>query len=144
MKTQSYENHSRFVPAFHFVTSGLIVVLLGFSIINCCNVIRTDTNMYAGVMPIITAAILLLLFWYSRKFAVAVQDRAIRAEENFRHFILTGKPLDSRLTMGQIIALRFAGDDEYLALMHRAINENLKGGDIKKAIKNWRADNYRC
>ncbi len=48
----------------------------------------------------------------------------IRAEENFRHFILTGKPLDSRLDMKQIIALRFAEDDEFPELCQKALSEN--------------------
>jgi hypothetical protein len=95
-------------------------------------------------MPLLVAVTLVMLFWYSRTFAVKVQDRAIRAEENFRHFIMTGKPLDSRLAMGQIISLRFADDAEYLELLQRAINENLKPADIKKAIKNWKADNHRA
>jgi hypothetical protein len=72
-----------------------------------------------------------------------VQNRAIRAEENLRHFAMTGKLLDPNLKMGQIVALRFASDEEYLALAKRAIEENLSRDDIKKAIKNWRADYHR-
>ena len=73
-----------------------------------------------------------------------VQDRAIHAEENMRHFLLTGKPLDPRLTWPQIIALRFAGDDEYLSLTEKAIAQQMRPDDIKKAIKNWRRDEHRC
>jgi hypothetical protein len=71
------------------------------------------------------------------------QDRAIRAEENFRHFILSGKPFDSSITTGQIIALRFAGDDEFLQLAQKAANENLSPKEIKMLVKNWRADYHR-
>jgi hypothetical protein len=56
---------------------------------------------------------------------------------------MTGKLLDSRLTIRQIIGLRFAGDDEFVALARRAADENLSADDIKKAVKNWRADYYR-
>ena len=61
-----------------------------------------------------------------------------------RHFVITGKTLDPRLTIGQIIALRFAPDEEYLELIQRTIAENLEPADIKKAIKNWKADHHRA
>ena len=70
-------------------------------------------------------------------------DRAIRAEENFRHFIATGKPFDSRLRMSQIIGLRFAGDNEFAALAKKAVDENLSQKQIKEAVTNWKTDNNR-
>ena len=73
-------------------------------------------------------------------FALKAQDRAIRAEENLRHFILTGKPLDGRLEPLQIVALRFAADDEFPGLAARAAEQSMKPDDIKKAVKYWRAD----
>jgi hypothetical protein len=94
-------------------------------------------------MLIVISLILGILFWYSRVFALKAQDRAIRAEENFRHFILTGKPLDNRLRMSQIVALRFASDEEFSLLAKKAIDENLSSREIKKSIKNWRADHNR-
>jgi hypothetical protein len=87
---------------------------------------------------------LISLFWYSRGFALRAQDRAIRAEENFRHYILTGKPLDSRLRMGQIIALRFASDAELPDLAKKAVEENMRSKEIKASIKNWRPDHHRA
>jgi len=151
---QNYSNHKRYVPAFHFVLSGMITILLIGAIINIVHMMCACRSgacssygcwcFYGSLRPLLVALCLLLLFWYARRFAVKAQDRAIHAEESLRYFIMTGKPLDPRLTWGQIIALRFAGDDEYLTLMERTINENLKPGDIKKAIKNWRADNHRC
>ena len=85
----------------------------------------------------------LFLFWYTRRFPVRAQDRIIRAEENLRYFILTGNQLDSRITMAQIIALRFAPDDEFVQLADRAANEQLRPEEIKKAIKQWKADHHR-
>jgi hypothetical protein len=76
-------------------------------------------------------------------FSLKAQDRAIRAEENFRHYILTGKPLDSRLTTRQIIGLRFASDEEFPALAVRAVEENLSEDEIKRLVKKWRPDYYR-
>ncbi len=153
MKEHNYSNHTRYVPGFHFLTGTLCLVIFVLAIINmvnqCCCGACTATGgccawLYSGVMPLLVSVTLLLLFWYSRAFSVKVQDRAIRGEENFRHYVMTGKPLDSRLTMGQIIALRFADDAEYLDLIQQAIKENMKPADIKKAIKKWRADHHRA
>ena len=148
MEAQNYSNHRRYVPGFHFFTSALAVILFAlagykiFQVITSGQWVFSDL-IYTGIVPLIIAIVLLLLFWYSRQFVTKVQDRAIRAEENLRHFIMTGKPLDHRLTLSQVVALRFAHDDEYLAMIQRAINENLSGEDIKKAIKTWRADHHR-
>ena len=69
-----------------------------------------------------------------------VQDRAIRAEESLRYFILTGKPFDKKLQMNQIIALRFASDEEFELLVQKAVTENLSSIQIKQLIQNWRPD----
>jgi purine nucleoside permease len=71
------------------------------------------------------------------------QDRAIRAEENFRHYMLTNKLMDGRLNLSQVIALRFASDEEFPALAQKAAAEKLPAKEIKKQIKNWRGDYYR-
>lgn len=93
---------------------------------------------------IFALALACIFFWiYSRSFALKAQDRAIRAEENLRHLALTGKPLDSRLRLGQVIALRFADDSEFVKLAQRAADEDIPAPEIKKAIQNWRADHHR-
>jgi len=79
----------------------------------------------------------------ARIFALKAQDRAIRAEENFRHFVISGKPLDPRLNVRQVIALRFASDAEFVALARRAADESMPADAIKRAVKNWREDTYR-
>jgi hypothetical protein len=76
-------------------------------------------------------------------YSLKVQDRVIRTEENFRHFVLTGKPLDPQLRIGQIVALRFASDAEFPELAKRASAEKLRSSEIKKAIQQWRPDTYR-
>ena len=141
MKEQNLKNHAQMVPLYHYVTTVLILAILIGSIVNLCH--STEATVYSA--SLITALTLVVTInWYlMRVFALKAQDRAIRAEESFRHFILTGKPHDSRLRIGQIIALRFASDDEFVALSQRAANENLSNSDIKKEIKNWRADFYR-
>jgi hypothetical protein len=89
------------------------------------------------------SVVLIIIYWYARAFALRAQDRAIRAEENFRHFILTGKQFDNRLRMSQIIALRFAPDDEFPELAKKAVEENLRSKEIKSAIQKWKADHNR-
>ena len=78
-----------------------------------------------------------------RTYALKVQDRAIRAEESLRYFMLTGKPLDSRLRLGQIIALRFASDEEFPELARQAVDKSMTGKQIKESISQWRADHHR-
>ncbi len=149
MGQQSYTNHRRFVPGFHFFTSLLAVIIFGLAAYKLVQSMISgqwlfSDIVYTGLLPVLIAVVLLLLFWYSRQFATKVQDRAIRAEENLRHFILTGKPFDHRLTMGQIVALRFAHDEEFVELCKKAADENLGPDAIKKAITNWRADHHRA
>ena len=81
--------------------------------------------------------------WFTRTFALKAQDRAIRAEENLRYYVLTGKLLPSSLRVGQIVALRFAPDAEFPALAEKAATNNLSGKEIKQSIQNWKADFYR-
>jgi len=148
MKEQSASKHSRYVPFFHFVTPlGLLALLIMAIMRLCCTCSGPQCSamlcMHEGMFELLITLVLIPIWWHERRFAVRNQDRIIYNEENFRHFVLTGKPLDLRLTRGQVIALRFASDDEYLALLDRAIKENLKPGDIKKAIKNWKPDHNR-
>ena len=142
MKEQNFDNHHRYVPGFHFITLPAILVLLIGAIINLCT--STKENLYSASLIVLIAVILGSVAWYLRTFALKAQDRAIRAEENLRHFILTGKPLPSGLRMGQIIALRFASDEEFAELAERAHHEKLSNKSIKQAIQNWRTDYHRA
>lgn len=144
MENQNYSNHRRYVPLYTFVLSALITLIVAGASWNFYRAynIHNSGRLTAGL--IFALAIVCIFFYiYARAFALRAQDRAIRAEENLRHFILTGKPLDGRLRMGQIIALRFADDSEFVALAERAANENIRADEIKKSIKNWRADHCR-
>jgi hypothetical protein len=86
---------------------------------------------------------MLLLFVFCRVFPLKAQDRAIRAEENLRHYVMTGKLLDARLTLKQIVGLRFASDGEFAALAKKAADEGLSQDAIKRAIQSWRPDHDR-
>ena len=141
MKNQDYKSHSKYVPGFHIVALLAIVVLIIGSFVNLSHSDRS--NLYSASLICLIALILGLLYWYIRSFPLKAQDRAIRAEESLRHFALTGKLLDSRLRLNQIIALRFAADDEFVSLAKKAADKGLSSGDIKREIRNWRADHHR-
>lgn len=142
-KPQNFANHARFVPAYHFVLAGLIALSLIGSLVNLYMSLGDHQRLYSASLIVVLELIAALLFWHCRVFPLKAQDRAIRAEENLRHFVLTGKLLDPRLGVRQIVALRFAPDDEFVALAVRAANENMESDAIKRAIRNWRADEYR-
>jgi len=141
MKSQDYKNHSRYVPGFHFLTAAAIILLLIGSIVNLFH--SEHSNLYSASLICLIAIILVLLWWWIRSFPLKAQDRAIRAEENLRHFALTGKLLDERLKINQVIALRFASDDEFAALAKTAADEGLSSDEIKRQIRDWKADHNR-
>ena len=144
MKQQNYANHARFVVGFHLVLSAML--LLG-TIASGVNIWIQKSEGFDILTPVLITLLFicgLFLFWFTRQFPIKAQDRAIRAEENLRHFMLTHKALDSRINLAQAIALRFAPDDEFVILAHRAANENLSADEIKKEIKAWRPDNHRA
>jgi hypothetical protein len=144
MAEQNYQNHTRYVPMFHYVLGTLLALTFIGSLVNLYQSMGDSTRIYSA--SLITALTLgvFILFYYSRAFALRAQDRAVRAEENLRHFALTGKLCDARLTMGQVIALRFAPDAEFVELARKAASENLTGDAIKKSVKNWRVDEHRA
>jgi hypothetical protein len=144
MEAQNYATHRRYVPLYHGVLFLLLVATFVGSFVNLYVSIGKHHGVYSASLITVLTFCGLIQAWYSRTFATTVQDRAIRAEENLRHFAMTGKLFDPRLKMGQIIALRFASDEEFLALTTRAVEEQLSREDIKKAIKIWRADHYRA
>jgi len=143
MPTQNYSNHRQFVPLFHGVLFFILVATLIGSVVNLYESFGDHERLYNASLIVVLVVTSLMLFFFCRIFALKAQDRAIRAEENLRHFVLTGQLLDPRLGIRQIIALRFAPDDEFVALAKRAASEQLAADAIKRAVQNWRADTYR-
>ncbi len=139
---QNYKNHGRYVKVYHFLLSFLILIGTIGATINFYHSLNND-NHYNSALLLILFMIAIILFWYVRQFPLKAQDRAIFAQENLRHFSLTGKLLPKELRGSQIIALRFASDEEFVALVDRTVAEKLSSNDIKSSIKNWRADFYR-
>ncbi|MEP7171702.1 MAG: DUF6526 family protein [Bacteroidota bacterium] len=143
MQTQNYSNHRRYVPLYHYIASGLIGAAFALSSFKLYKAITHKQFYFNAMVLLIISTALILIWFYSRAFALKAQNRAIRAEENFRHYLLTGKALDKKLNMRQIVALRFADDEEFPALAKKASDEHLKADEIKKAIKNWKEDSNR-
>ena len=141
MEQQNYKNHSRIVPGFHIVTYLAIIALIIGAFVNLVN--SSHDNLYSASLICLASLVLASLAIYVRLFALKAQDRAIRAEENFRHFMLTNRNMDNRLSLPQVIALRFASDEEFPALAQKAANEKLGVKQIKQQIKNWRGDYHR-
>ena len=143
MATQNFANHRQFVPMFHGVLFGILLLTLIGSCVNLSHNWGDHAVMYSASLIVVLVIASIMIALFARVFALKAQDRAIRAEENLRHFVLTGKLLDPRLEVGQIIALRFASDAEMPGLAAKAAQDGIKPADIKKSIKSWRPDFYR-
>jgi hypothetical protein len=145
---QTFANHTRWDPLFHFFVIpifaiGLIMTLIHFF----AHITEGDLreHVHAFLLILLALAFLILAF-KTRLYAIKVQDRVIRLEEQLRMMRLLPEPLRARipeLTEGQLCGLRFASDAELPKLVERALNEKLSRTDIKKSIQNWRPDYWR-
>lgn len=140
-KPQTYANHSRFDPWYHFFLAPIALIIFIASIVH---LVRHPHPW--SVVHVVLAFALFMLVFKVRTYPLKVQDRVIRLEERLRLATLLPEPLRARigeLDVPQLIALRFASDAEIPALVERALNEKLTQKQIKQAIQNWRADNFR-
>ena len=142
--TQSYKNHAQIVPLYHRVLFGILLLILIGSIVNLTESWGDHARFYNSSLIVALTVALVLTAIFARTFALKAQDRAIRAEEQLRHYVMTGKLLDPRLTMRQIVGLRFASNDEFVALAQRAADQSLSQDAIKREVKQWRADVNRA
>jgi Family of unknown function (DUF6526) len=145
---QTFANHTRFDPAFHFfalpvLLLGLLLALVHFF----AHITEGDfRDHFHAFLLIVLAIALLVLALKERAYALKVQDRVIRLEERLRLAMLLPEPLRARipeLTEAQLAGLRFASDGEIPKLVERTLKEKLSRADIKKAIQNWRGDYWR-
>ncbi|MFZ4622251.1 MAG: DUF6526 family protein [Bacteroidota bacterium] len=143
MEEQNYSNHRHgFFQRDMIILLILILTAVG-SVINLYLSLCDHQRLYTASLVAVLTICVLVQFWYGWENSIKIQDRAIRAEENLRHFALSGKLLDPNLKIGQIVALRFASNEEFVVLAKRAVDEKLSRDDIKKAVKTWRADHHR-
>ena len=138
---QSYSKHTRWDPPFHFFIMPVFVATVIVAIVHA---IRW-AGFHTAWTVVLSIAALMLVF-KARLYALKVQDRLIRLEERLRLSAILAEPLRSRieeLSKSQLIALRFASDEELSALVSETLTRNLSAKEIKQSIKNWRGDYFR-
>jgi Family of unknown function (DUF6526) len=148
--TQTYATHRRYVPLYHFVAPVILLLNLLWTFVGIYHFWRFGGryDRVNSIVQVLVAAALLILWFYLRTFPLAVQDRVIRNEMRLRLGELL--PADQRaripeLTVGQLIALRFASDEELPALTRKVLDEKIAGReDVKKLIRDWKADDLRA
>ena len=141
-KSQNYSNHRRFAPGYHFVTLPLVAIYVAWSIRRVMNNPVEDT-WYA----LVGSLALLGVYSYTRLFPLKLQDRIIRLEERLRLARVLPADLQPHietLRARHLVALRFASDEELPGLVRRIVeNPEMKGDEIKREIRLWRADLFR-
>ena len=139
---QTYASHRRYIPEFHFF---VLPVLTANVVVTVIEFVRHPRFITAWIA--IVAIALGIGIWTARAMALRAQDRIIRLEERVRLGQLLPPDLRSRvgeLQPSQLIAIRFAPDEEVPDLVRRTLDGELKTrGDIKRPIQNWRADHLR-
>jgi Family of unknown function (DUF6526) len=142
--SQNLKNHTRFDPPFHFFILPMLLLNLIFSIY--VTIHHWPEHWALNLWWIAMSVVFFVIAGRSRDRALVAQDRIIRLEERLRlHALL---PAEDRahineLSVKQLVALRFASDDELPALAHRALTQNLEPKAIKQSIVNWRGDYHR-
>jgi len=142
VQPQSFENHTRIVPVY-LVMLGIFVVNLVWAIYGIVRIPGVDS-----VVALLLAVGFILLSLYARRFALTVQDRVIRLEMQLRLKALLPPDLQARIpefTARQLVALRFASDEELPELCRAVLTDNItEHTTIKKMIRNWKADYLRA
>jgi hypothetical protein len=144
MAEQTFANHTKVFPLFHFFVLPVLVINLGVQIYR----MRTFWFSYTAALGVLIALALILGFLCARRFALSVQDRVIRLEERLRYQLLLPADLQPRIeefTVSQLVALRFASDAELPALARKVLDEKmLERKAIKQLVKNWKPDHLRA
>jgi Family of unknown function (DUF6526) len=144
MVEQNFKNHAKFYPLFHFFA----LPVLGLYFLWTLYRLWTSHLSIDSIVSVIVAVALIAAVLCARIFALAVQDRVIRLEERFRFARLLPPELSSRFdeyTISQIVALRFASDEELPALARKVLDEKLRSRkQIKLMVRHWRADHLRA
>jgi len=144
--SQSYANHRRLDPSFHFMLFGLFAVNAVITVLALIRMFRGHTFDFATLWNVVMAITFLLFLFKLRLYALHNQDRLIRLEEQLRMKALLPATLATRamgLKPSQCVALRFASDEELPGLVQQTLDEDLQNEQIKKRIQNWRADYFR-
>jgi hypothetical protein len=144
MEKQNYQNHVRYYPPHHFVFYPVMLTGLIFCITFAFR--RPEAMAQWFFIAWLFVMVTWVAYMLRQHYALMNQDRIVRLEVRFRYFVLTGQRfelLERNLSLGQILALRFASDGEFPALVKRAIAEQLTPDQIKREVKEWQADDMR-
>ena len=140
---QTFENHARVLPAYHYVAFPLFAINFFFTLYQAVTAFT-----WGNLAAFSLAVALILLFVVARVMALTVQDRVIRIEEQLRMRTLLPADLQPRIsdfTVKQFVALRFASDEELPGLARKVLDEKIQDQKaIKKMVRNWRADYQRA
>ena len=137
-KPQNYENHAKFIPVFHYIALPLLLVNFFGALFRV-----TQEISFYSLNDVGLAIALIVVAVFTRLFALKAQDRVIRLEEQIRMQTFVPDAVKvhvGRLTMGQIVALRFASDEELADLTQEALDQNTSPNALKQAVKNWPPD----
>jgi hypothetical protein len=142
---QTFKNHARFDPLFHFFILPMLLINLGFAIY--ATIHAWPGYQHTHLWWIVMSVVFFMMAGSARSTTLRNQDRLIRLEEQLRLADLLAEEqlgLIEAITIDQYIALRFASDAEVAALAQRAVAQNLDRKQIKESITNWRADHHRA
>jgi hypothetical protein len=142
-KTQSFKHHTRWEPFYHFIASPIALLNL---------IIQVRHAYYYGTRYAWWNVVLAIGFFAivasARLMALTVQDRVIRLEMRLRLRELLPAAMHAeiyKLKVRQLVALRFASDEELPGLVQRVLKGELtEQKAIKAAITNWQADWQRA
>ncbi len=138
---QSFNSHARFDPPYHFFLTFVSIASIVIAVIYCVRHLS-----FNSVWLVVLALAALVALFLVRSYPLKVQDRVIRLEERLRLYALAPAEWHSqinKLTEDQLIALRFAADDELVPLAKQAVEHNLSRKQIKERINSWRPDTWR-
>lgn len=141
-RQQSFAHHRKVVPGFHLVTGSILLLTAVWSLYR----VVTGFSMDRLIAALFAVAVI-LLFFYARLFATRNQDRIIRLEERLRLAAVLPEDLQGKiqgLTIGQLVGLRFASDDELTELVRWVVAEGVTDREaIKRRVSSWRADRHQ-
>lgn len=144
MEPQNYQNHIRYYAAHHFVFYPVVIALFIACIIGLCR--TTEQHLLWIVLAALTGALGWFSFMTRQHYALGNQNRIARLELRFRYYVVTHKrfeEIERQLSLAQILALRFASDEELEELTEKTIREKLSPDVIKRSVKNWTPDYMR-
>lgn len=144
METQNYKNHIRYYPPHHFFFYGFAGLMFAVSLYTLVK--NEEQTLLWAVISSLIFMITWLSFMVRQHYSLGNQNRIARLELRFRYYTITHRhfeEVEKQLSLRQVLALRFASNEELVNLTERAIKEKLSPDEIKRAVTNWQPDYMR-